>query len=194
MKSNHWKYCWEKISISFTRPPPLSHCSNINCPWSKFSWSLPSLVDSISALKFKQMSHKAEFPVITTLLISSVQFSHSVVSDSLRPHESQHARPPCPSPTPGAHSESRPSSQWCHPAICFLNIYNRISYNRKMFFTIEFPSLQHILSLVFLISGFPGSSAIKNWTTMQETACSAGDAGLIPGSERSPGERNGNSL
>ena len=48
---------------------------------------------------------------------SSVQFSHSVVSDSLRPHESQHARPPCPSPTPGVHSDSRPSSQWCHPAI-----------------------------------------------------------------------------
>ena len=39
------------------------------------------------------------------------------MSDSLRPHESQHARPPCPSPTPGVHSDSRPSSRWCHPAI-----------------------------------------------------------------------------
>ena len=48
---------------------------------------------------------------------SSVQFSCSVVSDSLRPHESQHARPPCSSPTPGIHSDSRPSSPWCHPAI-----------------------------------------------------------------------------
>ena len=47
----------------------------------------------------------------------SVQFSCSVVSDSLRPHESQHARPPCPSPTPRVHSDSRPSSQWCPPAI-----------------------------------------------------------------------------
>ena len=56
--------------------------------------------------------------IITTLLtISSVQFSHSVVSDSLRPHESQHARPPCPSPTPRVHSDSLPSSRWCHPAI-----------------------------------------------------------------------------
>ena len=45
------------------------------------------------------------------------QFSRSVVSNSLRPHKSQHARPPCPSPTPGIHSDSRPSSQWCHPAI-----------------------------------------------------------------------------
>ena len=48
---------------------------------------------------------------------SSVQFSRSVVSDSLWPHESQHTRPPCPSPTPGVHSDSRPSSQWRHPAI-----------------------------------------------------------------------------
>ena len=47
----------------------------------------------------------------------SVQFSRSVVSDSLWPHESQHARPPCPSPIPGVHSNSCPSSQWCHPAI-----------------------------------------------------------------------------
>ena len=51
------------------------------------------------------------------LYISSVQFSCSIVSDSLRPHESQHARPPCPSPTPGVYSNSCPSSQWCHPAI-----------------------------------------------------------------------------
>ena len=46
-----------------------------------------------------------------------VQFSRSVVSDSLWPHESQHARPPCPSPTPGVHSDSHPLSLWCHPAI-----------------------------------------------------------------------------
>ena len=48
---------------------------------------------------------------------SSVQFSHSVVSDSLWPHELQHVRPPCPSPSPGVHPNPRPSSQWCHPAI-----------------------------------------------------------------------------
>ena len=49
--------------------------------------------------------------------LNSVQFSLSVVSNSLRPHESQHARPPCPSPTPRVHSNSCPSSRWCHPAI-----------------------------------------------------------------------------
>ena len=48
---------------------------------------------------------------------SSVQFSRSVVSDCLQPHESQHARPPCPSPTPGIQPNSCPSSQWCPPAI-----------------------------------------------------------------------------
>ena len=49
--------------------------------------------------------------------LSSVQFSCSIVSDSLWPHVSQHARPPCPSPTPRVHSDSHPSRQWCHPAI-----------------------------------------------------------------------------
>jgi len=48
---------------------------------------------------------------------SSVQFSRSVMSDSLRPHEPQRTRPPCPSPTPGVHPNSCPLSRWCHPAI-----------------------------------------------------------------------------
>ena len=48
---------------------------------------------------------------------SSVQFSHSVLSDSLQAHEPQHARPPCPSPTPGVHPNPFPSSWWCHPTI-----------------------------------------------------------------------------
>ena len=52
-----------------------------------------------------------------SLGLSAVQFSCSVVSDSLRPHESQHTRPLCPSQTPGVHSNSCPSSRWCHPAI-----------------------------------------------------------------------------
>ena len=49
--------------------------------------------------------------------LSSIQFSLSVVSDFSRPYELQQATPPCPSPTPGVHSNSHPSSQWCHPAI-----------------------------------------------------------------------------
>ena len=52
-----------------------------------------------------------------TVQVISVQFSCSVVSDFLRPYELQHARPACPSPTPGVHSNSRPLSRWCYPAI-----------------------------------------------------------------------------
>ena len=51
------------------------------------------------------------------IISNSVQFSCSVVFDSLRPHESQHARPPCPSPTPGVHPNSCALSRWCHPTI-----------------------------------------------------------------------------
>ena len=53
--------------------------------------------------------------ISVTLNMSSVRFSCSVVSDSLWPYEPQHARPPCPSPTPGVYSNSHPSSWWCHP-------------------------------------------------------------------------------
>ena len=51
------------------------------------------------------------------IFISSVQFSCLVMSDSLQPHEPQHARPPCPSPTPGVHPNPFPLSWWCHPTI-----------------------------------------------------------------------------
>ena len=57
------------------------------------------------------------FSYTVSVQFSSVQFSHSVVSDSLRPHELQHARPPCPSPTPGVHPNPCPLSWWCHPTI-----------------------------------------------------------------------------
>ena len=63
-----------------------------------------------------QVSHIAgRFFTIWTF--SSVQFSRSVLSDSLRSHESQYARPPCPSPTPRVHPNPCPSSRWCHPTI-----------------------------------------------------------------------------
>ena len=79
-----------------------------------FSWAPKSLQMVTAAMKLKDTccSEKKLWPTF-----SSVQFSRSVVSNSLRPHELQHTRPPCPSPTPGVHSDSRPSSRWCHPAI-----------------------------------------------------------------------------
>ena len=69
--------------------------------WTHISW--------VSCIVGKLFTHWATWE-------ASVQFSRSVVSNSLRPHESQHARPLCPSPTPGVHSDSCPSSQRCHPA------------------------------------------------------------------------------
>ena len=65
---------------------------------------------------FRSQGHWAEFPVLNRRF-SLVQFSHSVVSESLQPHGLQHARLPCPSPTPRAYSNSCPLSQWCHPTI-----------------------------------------------------------------------------
>ena len=50
-------------------------------------------------------------------MLCPVQFSRSVMSDSLRPHEPQHTRPPCPSPTPGVHPNTYPLSWWCHPTL-----------------------------------------------------------------------------
>ena len=74
------------------------------------------MAESEEELKSLLMRVKEESEKVD-LKLSSVQFSRSVASNSLRPHDLQHARPPCPSPTPGVHSDSRPSSQWCHPAI-----------------------------------------------------------------------------
>ena len=61
---------------------------------------------------FEPVGERRKYPIN-----GSVQFSRSVMSDSLWPHESQHAMPPCQSPTPGVYSNSCPSSWWCHPAI-----------------------------------------------------------------------------
>ena len=80
---------------------------------------LPELEQEIKGIRRKG------FKMILDVLVKdeceklshSVQFSCSVMFNSLRPHESQHARPPCPSPTPRIHSNSHPSSWWCHPAI-----------------------------------------------------------------------------
>ena len=78
-----------------------AHMSISSAPSSTFSFSpfhIPSLISLV-------LTH------------SSVQFSCSVVSDSLRPHGLQYTRPPCPSPTPGVYTKSCPLSRWCHPTI-----------------------------------------------------------------------------
>ena len=60
---------------------------------------------------------RCHFILARLAITSSVQFSRSIVSNSLRPHGLQHARPPCPSPTPGVYPNSCPLSRWCHPTI-----------------------------------------------------------------------------
>ena len=106
------KYPFWSLVISFTLKSVL--CDNMST--STFFWLMfnivPSFFNLTISLYLKWVScscHIVQF--------SSVQFSRSVVSDSLRPHELQHARPPCPSLSPRVHSDSRPSSPWCHPAI-----------------------------------------------------------------------------
>ena len=72
---------------------------------------------NVDRLQMQQMRNSFIQDNLDTVQFSSVQFSCSVVFDSLRPHESQHARPLCPSPTPRVYSNSCPSCRWCHPAI-----------------------------------------------------------------------------
>ena len=80
-------------------------------------WATREGVESKKGYKWIYLQNRNRVTDVENKLNGSVQFSCLVVSDSLRPHESQHARPPCPSPTPGVYSNSCPSSQWCHPAI-----------------------------------------------------------------------------
>ena len=73
------------------------------------------IIDSVLLFRRNLFFHLSL--LLSCIRFSSVQLSCSVVSDPLRPHELQHARPPCPSPTPGVHSNSCPLSRWCHPTI-----------------------------------------------------------------------------
>ena len=98
---------------------------------------------------------------VNIILISSVQFSCSVVSDSLRPHESQHTRPPSPSPTPGVHSDSCPLSQWCHPAIILIHTTKTKTGKWSLFFNVCY-TLWHFIFFYIL---FP-LAIIENYILM----------------------------
>ena len=104
-KLNAWSYLTHSIvfTIFFS---PSNICSSKQ--WNEWSRRDDHCQYSVQASRVLPCS---------AYTFSSVQFSHSVVSDSLWPHESQHARPPCPSPIPGVYPNSCPSSRWCHPAI-----------------------------------------------------------------------------
>ena len=115
MPSKHLILCRPLLLLPSIFPNIFSNESalGIRCPkyWS-FSFNISPSNEHPGLIYFRM-----DCLDLLAVQFSSVQFSRSDVSDSLRPHELQHARPPCPSPTPRVYSNSCPSSQWCHPAI-----------------------------------------------------------------------------
>ena len=109
---SHWRRKWQPTPVFL---PGESHGKRSlagHGPWSRRESDMTEVTKHTRT----PYIHQVNSTVVNVLLyllydIYSFQFSHSVVSDCLRPHESQHIRPPCPSPTPGVHSDSRPSSQ-----------------------------------------------------------------------------------
>ena len=105
---------------------------------------------------------------------SPVQFSRSVVSNSLRPHEWQHARPPCPSPTTGVHSNSRPSGRWCHPAISssvilFPSCPQSLPGSESFPMSQLFPRGDQSIGVSALASVLPMNS--QDWSPLEWTGC-----------------------
>ena len=94
----------------------LTFSNEENRKWKHTSW-LRTVVLPLEKSVFDWLIYWLIHSIIYIYLLSSVQFNCSVVSNSLWPHGLQQARPPCPSPTPGAFSNSCPSSWWCHPII-----------------------------------------------------------------------------
>ena len=114
--SRNWRHTHLSHVSSFSSPCFLfTSIASLFCSMTFYSMFVPKVEASWSP--FGNEANAFKIRKMLSCQFSSVQFSRSVVCDSLRPHESQHARPPCPSPTPGVHSDSRPSSPWCHPAI-----------------------------------------------------------------------------
>ena len=115
LPSTHWAYCPLIPPLSLSSEPAI--LMRLKC-------SLPNgaIISSLYRWRNWDTGRWKKLPKVTPLVgcrTSSVQFSHSVLSDSLQPHGLQHSRPSCPSPNPRVYSNSCPSSQWCHPAISF---------------------------------------------------------------------------
>ena len=107
-KASHLHWGNEKMETSFQSPSTWPWLLTLLLSWAQ------SQVDHFIILSPIFLKKNLTLSVVG---VQFSQFSPSVVSDSLRPHEPQHARPPCPSPTPGVYPNSCPLSQWCHPAI-----------------------------------------------------------------------------
>ena len=113
--------CFWTVVLEKTLESPLD-CKEIKKILKEIS---PRIYNGLKTISLTSGAGKSGQPLVKEWIIAlcnhmnkpSVQFSCSVVSDSLQPHESQHTRPPCPSPTPRVYSNSCPSNRWCHPTI-----------------------------------------------------------------------------
>ena len=103
--------CWGTVQVVHLRAPPLI---GVAAPSARSANSFPSGPHRKATWS---LCHVFFFGCLFYMLL----FSQHVVSDSLRPHGLQHARPPCPSPSPGVYSDSCPLSQWCHPTVLSLS-------------------------------------------------------------------------
>ena len=120
VNSHLWNHGQESQALGLQSQPTRSQFSLGFCLERKIKILIRILVWHwcIFTLDMKYINHDHALPYsCCVILFVCSQFSHSVMSDSLRPHGLQHVRPPCPSPTPGAYSNSCPLSPWCHPAI-----------------------------------------------------------------------------
>ena len=95
--------------------------------------------------------------------IRSVQFSYSVLSNSLRSHEPQHTRPPCPSPTPGVYPNPCPSSWWCHPTIS--SFFIPFSFCLQTFPTSGSFQMSHLFTSGGQIIGVSASTSVRPMNT-----------------------------
>ena len=116
IKSYQNPLCWHKDWDNVE-----SRCDSVSIichmhTWGLISYHLPTGSKIARDIKWKSIV-PGQWVLAFWCFWISVQFNHSVVSNSLRPQKSQHARTPCPSPTPGVQSNLCPSSRWCHPAI-----------------------------------------------------------------------------
>ena len=114
------EWCIEHDILKYTERTAIREFAPSLTSLSLSQWSAHCSFDNLCTIGFQCSAwSRHEIYVLSddSVQFSSAQFGHSVVSDSLRPHESQHPGPPCPSPTPEVYPNLCPSSQWCHPAI-----------------------------------------------------------------------------
>ena len=112
----NWKDCitYESVWWSFTK---WTYSGTLYSEWSNRTPESQETPSSDYPHPSLKGNHNSDFSPQLILPVLELQFSHSVVSDSLQSHEPQHARPPCPSPTPGVHPNPCPLSLWCHSTI-----------------------------------------------------------------------------